>query len=251
MPNRRIVRAVVLACTVVICQCAAPVFAEFMLPTDLSPGQQYQLIFFTDGTGDAMSDSIAYYNTFVTAEAASHPELPTASWYAIMSIYSGPDARDNAQPYVGVPVYNTRGERVSDGAAALVAPTERTDLFDTQNDNHDAAIYDIDGNRLGVAYVATGSWWTGRKQYAAGAPPYYYYGWPFADNPITVGLPDRLDDGWIDCGMADGNYAVWTDYHFYGLSSVLTVPVPEPSTFVLLAIAAIGLFGWRRRRQAA
>jgi hypothetical protein len=30
------------------------------------------------------------------------------------------------------------------------------------------------------------------------------------------------------------------------------VPVPEPSTLVLLAIAAIGgLFAWRRRRQAA
>jgi hypothetical protein len=27
--------------------------------------------------------------------------------------------------------------------------------------------------------------------------------------------------------------------------------VPEPSTFVLLAIGAIGLFAWRRRRQAA
>jgi hypothetical protein len=33
--------------------------------------------------------------------------------------------------------------------------------------------------------------------------------------------------------------------------SIAFAPAPEPSTLVLLGIAAIGLFAWRRRRQAA
>jgi hypothetical protein len=232
--------------------CAASVSAACVPPIDLSPGQQYQLVFFTDGNRDAMSDNINAYNDFVSAEASLHPELPATTWHAIISIYPGAAngiwARDNAPTYEGVPVYNTRGERVSDGSPVTAGATVRTDFYDTENDPHHAKIYDPDGNPIGVQAVATGSFWTGSVKYGAGATGYYYWGWPFYYNPITVGLPDRLDDGWIDCGMDDGSYAANT-WSFYGLSSVITV-VPEPSVFALLCVGAIsvGGYAWRKRR---
>ncbi len=45
------------------------------VPTDLNPGDQYRLVFVTNGTRDAQSTDIADYNTFVTTEANLSTEL--------------------------------------------------------------------------------------------------------------------------------------------------------------------------------
>jgi hypothetical protein len=66
--------------------------ALVVVPTGLAPGDQYRLVFVTDGTRDATSTDINDYNTFVTnqvtgsalANALSGAGL-TTTWKAIGS----------------------------------------------------------------------------------------------------------------------------------------------------------------------
>ncbi len=80
--------------------------ALVVVPTGLNPGDQYRLVFVTDGTRDATSTNINDYNTFVTNEvtgSALATQLTTAgftpsaiTWKAIGSTDSVA-ARDNTQ----------------------------------------------------------------------------------------------------------------------------------------------------------
>lgn len=91
-----------------------------LLPTDLKPGQTFQIAFLTSGTVNALSSDIAFYNNFV-ADAAAAAGLDvingqSIAWNAIFST-SAIDARDNAPQLA--PVYNLDMQLVTATAGGL------------------------------------------------------------------------------------------------------------------------------------
>ena len=89
-----------------------------IIPPNLPPGSQYQLIFVTAGTRDATSGTISGYNTFVAAQAALNPSLPRGvTWRAVGST-SNINANLNA-PSLDLPVYNTQGVEVVSAKTGL------------------------------------------------------------------------------------------------------------------------------------
>ena len=101
--QRRWARVALFGCVTIIV--AVPVASAQIvtIPNGLNPGDQYRLAFVTNGTTLATSTDIAAYNTFVTAEANTQPELVTlgATWAAIGSTPTD-DARDNTGTNVTV-----------------------------------------------------------------------------------------------------------------------------------------------------
>jgi len=89
---------------------------SIILPSDLPPGAQYQLIFVTAGTRDATSANIDDYNGFVTAEGGTQP---LSSFRPLMAgrRFNAHDQqpRVNAPAYDRSSIYNTQGQLVADG----------------------------------------------------------------------------------------------------------------------------------------
>jgi hypothetical protein len=98
-----------------------------------------------------------------------------------------------------------------------------------------------EGIRLPSEFVWTGTGNSGDKNYYLGATD---------RSNAAVGLTDQINREWINY------YALFNEtvaLPVYGFSSVLTVPepVPEPSTFAMLAIGSAILvsYGWRGRKK--
>ena len=105
-----------------------------VIAPNLPPGTPYQLLFVTSGVRDATSSNIADYNSFVTAQAALSPSLPSGvSWSAVASTTSI-DARVNARN--NFPVYTTDGLLV---ANALYQATISQRPFDQFGNGPSAA----------------------------------------------------------------------------------------------------------------
>ena len=93
------------------------------VPTGLSPGAKYRLVFVTSTKRDATSSNIADYNAFVTSTAEAVPALLAlgTTWTAIGSTATV-DARDNTGTNpsgLGVPVYILNGSKVANDNADL------------------------------------------------------------------------------------------------------------------------------------
>ena len=203
--------------------------ADVIPPANLHQGDKYQLIFITAGTRDATSPYIDDYNAFVTQEAALNPYLPSGvSWRAVASTQNTP-ANVNVTAYDSIPIYNTHGDRVADG---------RTQLWSGQ---------------LGPpCFDQYGVWsptevWTGSLS----------NGDPFPDFPLGNTTPNNSGNfisllggqtvNWLcEVGAVEIFLAP-----LYGISSPITVTIPEPSTLVLLCtgIAVVLTHVWRRRKR--
>jgi hypothetical protein len=73
----------------------------------------------------------------------------------------------------------------------------------------------------------------------------------FRVDNVALGLtPGNLYTYWDDSAPANYPYWMWNQAYYSGFSTSITGPVslPEPSTIALLAIGAISLIAWRRRR---
>ena len=97
---------------------AGPAAGSFVIPADLSPGDQYRLAFVTGGVITAESPDIRVYNDFVTTAANTQPDLRRLGtpWTAIAST-AAVNARTNTDTdpdtAVGVPIYRLDGRRVA------------------------------------------------------------------------------------------------------------------------------------------
>lgn len=85
------------------------------------------------------------------------------------------------------------------------------------------------------------NWNTSEPNNALNDEYYTAFNWHFAQG-LSGATPGTWNDIPVAGRLGDGGN---TDGPYFG---IVAIAVPEPSTFVLLAIAAIGLFAWRRRR---
>ena len=190
-----------------------------VVPDGLGPGEQYRLVFVTSGTTRATSFRIADYNGFVDDIANAVPELALLSttWTAIGST-PGADARDNTGTNptvsVGVPIYNTFGQRIA---------VDNFDLWDGSLET--PILYDETGSE------AVGFAWTGSSIEGTSAFPLS----GVVGNVVYHGRSFESGSTWVTALATNQN----AKFRLYGISDVLVVP--EPTTGVLVGLGLLGL----------
>ncbi len=212
--------------------------AEYVPPSDLSPGDQYRVVFVTSMTRYGTSSDIAVYNQFVTdaAEGAgSDIKDLSDTWTAIASVL-GTNARNNTSTVPGsgdMPIYNVAGQNIVDSYS---------DLWDGSIDT--AIRYNEFGD------VFSSGIWTGTTS-AGATEPQWHLGTSLS-NVAVMGHSDRTDSYWVSNHGSIPMMSVHS-LGLYGISSPITFgqseSVPEPSTLCLamLSLAAVGLVRYRRR----
>ena len=221
--------------------------AAIYVPPDVSPGQQYQLVFVSQGTMQGLTALFTNWNNFVQGEAALNPSLTGTGdgvvWNAIVSadteessdLVAGPPAKQSAfmlpvaarnNALVEAPVYRLDGTKVADGFA---------DMWDGDLD----APINIDQFGALLETVV----WTGSD------PDGFHSTFPagnFGQSFPAVGLSDQSFFDWISVGTSERA----NSHSVYALSALLTAPgasIPEPSTALLLVFGMTGLLMRRGR----
>ena len=205
------------------------------VPTGLSVGDQYRLVFVTSTTHQATSSDINSYNSIVDALGDTVIE---SDWKVIGSTLTV-DAIDNtATPITtsGVSIWRLDDVKVADDYA---------DLWDG---TIDAAIT-LDESAAtpgGTDQVVTGTDTDGTAMSGTGpSAGYLGHGAP------GLGIMDASSSRWTDGDV--GSNADF--YRLYSMSGTLTVEasaVPEPSSAILLGlVAGGGLIRSRRKRRQA
>jgi hypothetical protein len=206
-------------------------------PAGLAPGAQFRFLFLTSGTQAATSTDIGDYNTFVNSQASGATyEGNVVSWKAVGSTATV-NARDNVGGFgTDVPVYLTNGTKL---AGDLTTGTSNQGLW--SGTLLTTPTIGIDGNGVTTRFAFTGSNkdGTGLTDKQLGAASSVQYGDP-TFNISTLGWYFTIN------GMPNSIAA-----NLYGVSSELTVAVPEPSTCAMaLAGLAFGGYSMFRRRRA-
>lgn len=195
--------------------CGAP-----FVPTGVTPGSPYHLIFVTSGQRDSSSVNIADYNNFVNAQAANNPVVTGTNMgvqYFAVGSTTAIDASVNAP--VTAPVYNFNDQLIA---------TSFADLWDGTLNN--AILYDEFGSP-GFPDV-----WTGTQSNGTA-----FAGQELGTATPHTGLANLSSSLWIDDFQSNNN----TPFSFYGLSQQLIAPsgnnVPEPSSLVCWTLVLTGL----------
>ncbi len=121
-----------------------------LIPSGLSLGNQYRLVFTTSGTRDATSTNIDDYNTFVTTQANQSSALTAlgTTWTAIVSTFStnaltNTSTDPSPSGVTGVPIYLVSGLRVADSYTDSLASISKNPI----TSNYDTSLHD-DVNNL-------------------------------------------------------------------------------------------------------
>ncbi|MEM7200659.1 MAG: hypothetical protein AAF628_10360 [Planctomycetota bacterium] len=182
-------------------------------PSDLSPGEQYRVMFVSDSERDATSTDIADYNAFVAADAHAVSEMVAlnTNWRAVAST-AAVSARANTMTdptpagSTGVPIYRPDGVRIADDYDHLWG-TVTTAL-------HASCLISPSGLLLDKhMWTGTQSIGIPRASYEMGAVGF-----------VVVGDSGHTSSGWAIGGVSPPSLLK----HIYGMSDVLTVPPPEP-----------------------
>jgi hypothetical protein len=202
---------------------AAASAGSFIPPVGVT---SYRLAFVTDDNTDAFSTSIGSYNSFVAADAANNPSLPSTTWTAIAST-SSVSASTNI--FCGgacttqVPIFLVDGTKVATSASALFSGAILNTIDETEN------------GVLSSNYV-----WTGSNPDGSAAT-----GNELGSDSPVFGIANDPD------GMFDFSTLSPDDgLDLYAISGKITVP--EPTSLSLLAFGgAVAGFLRRRGRRLA
>jgi len=205
---------------------------QLATPAGLNSGDAFRFVFVTSGSRNATSTSITDYNDFVQAEALGATYAGAAvTWRAIASTISV-NARGNVGGFdTPVPVFRVDGTRVANDLTVNSGGLWSTFLINPIS-------LTIDSQTI------SGRVWTGSdrdglnnlgRQLGSGGS-------------VAYGRSSSTGGSWIRDDWTSGSSL----YSMYGMSSTLTVPVPEPSTYAmaLAGIACGGFSMWRRRMRA-
>ena len=217
-------------------------------PAGLQPGQQFQIVFVTDGTTPATSTSISDYNSFVNNDADAQANGSVFYNGQLVTFSAiGSTSTVNATSNIGAnsaPVYLADGTLIADstipGPHGLWFESLGGDIYLGQLM---AGIdEDLTGNHISQALV-----WTGTMQ---DGNPTATTELGSAITVATIGITGATNGDWIHLGGSQ----IPNDLVMYGISDVLTVAaVPEPSSMLLTLMGLGAVFGWRltRRRKPA
>jgi hypothetical protein len=223
-----------------LCSCstiAARADLDISTPPGLNPGDQFRIVFLTQGVTQATNSNIGYYNTFVNNDASNQAggngsnvvyNRTALTWTAIASTYEA-SAISNIGSF-GVPVYLASG--------TLVTPSDT--LSGLWSGSLQAPINEF----LTSPYFFATSVWTGTLPNGSSAGSF-----TLGSNSgfgSTPGMSNKSDQNWVETGATPSSFS----NNMYGISQVLTA-VPEPSTsaMVLAGIALCGYMMWRQRKR--
>ena len=192
--------------------------AVITMPSGLSHGDQYRIVFVTSTTIQATSSDISTYNAHVTAAAALNPDLAviegtveqTTTWTAIGSTDSV-NARDNTSTTgagTGIGIY-----LLNDTAIA----TSYTDLWDGTIAN----LFNVDEQGDSGPY-ANSQVWTGTNGDGS-----------TGNDPLGTATPEFGKTNltgvntWIN-RLSGSSWPNTDTYHLFAISGILTVPEPAP-----------------------
>ena len=178
-------------------------------PADLPPGAPYRILTVTDGMRNALSSDIDDYNRFVADDVRLNGDLVQlgAEWRALAST-SSVSARDNtgtdatAPGVQGVPIYLVDGTRIAN---------DYDDLWDGS--------LSTSPNVTGSGGAPSGGFvWTGSNTDGSAAGMLALGGF----GSSILGDPSATGATWFSNFLLNGA----ANFPLYGLSSVLTKPIP-------------------------
>ena len=185
-----------------------------LIPTGLTTGAQFRLMFLSSTTRNASSSNIADYNTFIQDRAAAgHDDIQAYSdGFSVVGCTATVDARDNtATTGIGVPIYWLGGNKVADDYA---------DFYDGNwdeevNDKDESGANGPDTSQFDN-YPFTGCDNDGTEAFTSSTSN------ALGTGHVRVGSPD---DNNVNTGPIFGPFnPPATDTHpYYGLSAVFTV----------------------------
>jgi hypothetical protein len=211
--------------------------AGIIIPTGLSPGDQFRIVFVTTTTTDATSSALSYYDSLVQGDAAAAGlgtfNGSTVTWEAI-----GSTATVNAVsrlPTDNVPIYLADGTEVAAGGSMLWGTMP----------NNTYLLSPIDETATG-SLVPSALVWTGTNSFGDVTNA------PLGHPAVTVGSTSLAVSEassamtWVNFEAPEATLSL----SLYGFSSVLTVPqlitpVPEPASLTLMLAGIGGLLGFR------
>ena len=190
-----------------------------LIPTGLSPGSKFRLIFATSTTRDATSTDINDYNTFAqTAAAAGHTDIRKySSSFAVVGSTSSIHARDNTVTAFtatnkGVPIYWLAGAKAADNYQ---------DFYDGSWDD-ESNTKDESGNTRSLALLANRPF-TGTEHNGTEAFTYDGHSTALGAATVQLGTPNR--DNSFQGPLSGSHIDQGSDSRpFYALSQVFEVP---------------------------
>ncbi|MFN0053424.1 MAG: hypothetical protein ACKV0T_14670 [Planctomycetales bacterium] len=186
---------------------APALHAGIVTPAGLTTGDQFRMVFVTNGTIDATVGDHTVYDNLALAEAANGGfnvyDSSPVTWLAMVSTVDGTIAK-NRLPKDGVAIYLTNGTKVADSGADLWNVSFKTKLLESP-------IYLTPTSTHYESFV-----WTGSRR-------------PLGIHAPTVGLASSKTPFW----NAASDHDEHARFPIYGFSSALTVSAPEPANVTL------------------
>ncbi len=207
-------------------------------PSGLNPGDQFRIVFVTDGTIRGNNEVSSTYDSLVQSEAAGTTyNGNSVTWLAIIS------SSNFANP---VSAISHIGENTTSSIPVYLVDGTKVASSDNSNGLWSGALQHSINEDIGGQTNLAFSVWTGTSSSGTIATPTNSH---FGIRP-TYGSTVSSDANWINAGTSSNT----TSYHVYGISEVLTVPqstaaVPEPSTAMLAGLGGLVALAYSLKRK--